>query len=83
MGIEERQDRRIQSEEQGRSEHKIDSMPASGPGNFQLVLVAILVTALFMGPIALLRQLEPAGPWQMMPALALIAGSCGQFQARL
>jgi hypothetical protein len=56
-----------------RQENRIDHLGLTiGPGYFQLALVAILVTALFMGPIALLRQLDPTGPWQMMPILALL-----------
>lgn len=51
---------------------EIDSRLETGPSYFQLFLVAILVTALFMGPIALLWQLVPTGPWQLMPTLALL-----------
>jgi hypothetical protein len=38
-------------------------------------LVAILVSALLVGPIALLKQIDPDGPWQLMPLLALLVAT--------
>ena len=72
MDTEERQENGADTASLNRSERRIDSHVTIGPSFFQLLLVAVLVTALFMGPIALLQQIEPSGPWQMMPALALL-----------
>ena len=49
-----------------------DIAPVVGPNPMHLALVAVLVCALLMGPIALLWQIDPAGPWRPMPLFALL-----------
>lgn len=44
----------------------------AGPSWLQLGLVVLLVFALAAGAIALLYQLDPTGPWVMMPLFALV-----------
>lgn len=48
---------------------------STGPSPLQLILVVVLVCALMMGPIALVWQIDPDGPWRMMPFLVLFVAS--------
>lgn len=43
----------------------------TGPSTLQLALVVALVWVLATGAVALLYQIDPGGPWRLMPILAL------------
>ncbi len=45
---------------------------STGPSAIQLTLVIVLVCALAYGAIIFLNQLDPNGPWRLMPIFALI-----------
>lgn len=46
-----------------------------GPSLLQLILVVVLVCALMMGPIVLVWQVDPTGPWRFMPILVFIVAA--------